>query len=240
MILAAGLGSRLRPLTDHTPKALLKVGDHTLLESLIAKLVESGIRRIVINIHHHADQIRDFVTSLNLPGVEIILSDESHRLLDTGGAIKEAAPLLNKEPFILHNVDILSDIDLAELAHEHLRSDSLVTLAVRKRNSSRYLLFDHHRQLAGWGDHHTGEKILVHPPPSEDLASFAFSGIHVIDPSIFRFMPSDTVFPILPLYLDLAKTQAIRYYDHSDGVFMDIGKPDALTRARQFYNSEKQ
>jgi len=238
MILAAGLGTRLRPLTDHTPKALIKIGDRPLLESLIVKLVESGIQRIVINVHHHADQVRDFVTSLDLPGADLLLSDECDRLLDTGGAIKKASPLLNKEPFLLHNVDVLSNIDLVQLAGQHLRSASLVTLAVTARDSSRYLLFDQHRQLAGWGNRRSGEKIVVRPQRSESLKAFAFSGIHVIDPKIFRFMPQESVFPILPFYLKLAATQKITCFDHSEGIFMDIGKPDALQRARQYFHSE--
>lgn len=158
MIFAAGLGTRLRPITDRIPKALVHAGDKTLLQWVTEKMIRSGIRDVVINIHHFPDQIRAFLERNNNFGINIQFSDESDAILDTGGALLKAAPLLSgDEPILVHNVDVLSSISFRELLEVHQASGALATLAVRKRNTSRYLLFNPGMRLTGWENRATGE-----------------------------------------------------------------------------------
>jgi NDP-sugar pyrophosphorylase family protein len=234
LILAAGLGTRLRPLTDLRPKALIEVNGVTLLEIVIRRLINHGFDHIIINVHHFADQIVSFLKEKNNFGIEIEISDESDLLLDTGGGLKKVSRFFNdKKPFLVHNVDILSDIDLNQFYNFHLNSNSAVTLAVQKRNSSRYFLFDEEKYLCGWKNLKTNEIRMTRETYGE-LTQLAFSGIHVADPLIFALMPPDKVFSIVDFYLSIASQNRISYFDHSNSLFIDLGKKENLAEAEKF------
>lgn len=231
MILAAGLGSRLKPLTDQTPKALLKAGPYTLLEFAIRKLMSSGYNDLIVNVHHHAGSIVDYLEKNNNFGCRITISDESDRLLDTGGGIRKAAWFFNDvRSFIVYNVDIISDIDLNMLCLHHLESRNLATLVVRRRETSRYLLFDEFMQLCAWENKLTGQKIMSRLT-SQPLNPFAFSGIHVLSPGIFSLMEHADRFSIIDTYLRLADRYPIGGYADQSLLWADAGKPDSLAEA---------
>jgi len=224
IIFAAGLGTRLKELTQHTPKALVKVGGITLLERAVLKLKQSGVDEIVVNAHHFAEQIVDFVLQCNF-GVNIHISLEEEKLLDTGGGLKRAMYFFDNEPFIAYNVDIISDMDLQKMFHHHCREKAMATLAIRNRETQRYLLFDENSQLCGKENLKTNEKnIIPNLPKNTNLQRFAFSGIHIISPEIFAFMPQKDVFSITELYLTVAQSQKIIGYLHNDGSWADMGK----------------
>lgn len=232
MILAAGLGTRLLPLTADKPKALIEVNGKTLLEICINNLISFGFNQIVVNVHHHAKQIIDFLhhSSFN---AQIDISDETERLLDTGGALVHARYLLDQgEPFLVHNVDIISNIDLHNLYQYHLNSSALASLAVSKRESSRVFLFDDQMVLSGWRNMVTGKVVIINP--SKMLTAFAFSGIHVISPQIFKHLPVKGEFSIVDAYLKLSKEFLIQGVDLSHSDVIDVGKPDNLELASQF------
>lgn len=231
MIFAAGLGTRLRPLTLDRPKAMVEIRGMPLLEIAIRRLKSFGVKEIVVNIHHFGEMIIDFLQSNHHFGIDIVISDERNLLLDTGGGLKKAAPLLGDAPFLVHNVDVISDLDLKALYSFHLQSKALATLAIRNRQSSRYLLFDEAQILSGWRNVKTGEqKTCRTAHPHHD---FAFSGIHVIDPRIFNFMPEEAVFSIIDVYLKAGQTEKIQGYPHSSGRWLDVGKIPAIAQAEQ-------
>lgn len=232
MVFAAGLGTRLKPLTLDRPKALVKLGQETLLEITIRRLESFGIERIVVNVHHFADLVEGFLQA-NKWNAEILLSDERELLRETGGGLQHAATLLGDDPFLVHNVDILSDLDLRELYDQHTLSGNLATLAVRNRPSSRKLLFSHDGQLCGWKHMQTGEtRWAIHTPSAQ---AKAFSGIHIIDPKIFSLMTRSGKFSIIDTYLSLAPSQPVKAYDHSDGIWMDVGKYKDMDQANKLY-----
>lgn len=232
MIFAAGLGTRLRPLTDDKPKALVEIGGLPLLELAIRRLKYFGYKDIIVNIHHFGQQIVDFLEKRQHFGIRIALSDERGELLDTGGGLKKAAAFFGDEPFLLYNTDILSNIDLQALRAAHLRKKALATLAVRQRETSRYLLFDEQLQLCGWQNARSGETRLSRDKPG--LAPLAFSGIHMLSPAVFTHMPEgQTVFSIIDVYLEAAKAEPIYGYRHDDSFWLDVGKHPALTKAEQ-------
>ena len=215
MIFAAGTGSRLKPLTDHTPKALIPIGGKPMLEHVILKLKSSGFDQIVINIHHLGNQIVDFLEANNNFGVRIEISDESDYLLDTGGGIKKATSLLcGNEPFLIHNVDILSNVDLKKLYDTHVQTNPLATLLVSQRNTSRYLLFNKENRLCGWRNHETGEVKSYYPYFDPDQHNeYAFSGIHVLSPKILELMEEWTgKFSIINFYLAICAKTDISLY----------------------------
>ena len=247
MILAAGVGSRLQPLTDKTPKALLHFRGKTMLEQVIEKLKLHGITEVVINIHHHAEQIVEFVRKHDDFGIKISFSDEQEQLMDTGGAIVKARGLLEgRGPFLVHNVDIFTDLDLMALYQAHLEGKALATLAVRERETSRNLLVDRSGRLCGWRDNKSGEAVMVegwknrcglvdrHPEsgmPDDafaetDLKPLAFSGIHVIAPEIFEVLDSKEPFSIIQAYLRLAGDYKIVAYDHSSDHWIDMARKE--------------
>ena len=234
LILAAGLGTRLRPLTNDKPKAMVEVAGEPLLHWAISKVSQDGFRDIVINVHHFAEMIVGFLANKSYPGTRIQISDERKLLLDTGGAIMKALPHFQNEPFLVYNTDIITDLNLAKLYEQHLRGDKLATLATRQRQSSRFLLFDSTMQLAGWQHNKTGEKRLCRK--TQNLQEFAFSGIHVVDPGISRFFPPIARFSIIDVYLQAGRTETIVGYDHSSSFWMDVGRHKDLqaaqTRAR--------
>jgi NDP-sugar pyrophosphorylase family protein len=230
-ILAAGLGTRLKPFTEHCPKALVEVNGKPLLQRLIEKLKQSGYTKIVINVHHFADMVIDFLNVHQNFGVDIPISDEREQLLDTGGAILKAKKFLENEPyFLVHNVDILSDINFSKFAEHHVKSGVLATMAVRDRITDRKFLFDENLKLKGWQNAKTNEKILLNSS-SEMLIPLAFSGIHIINSEIFSHIRQSGKFSIVETYLDLAKTFDIRGFQHDDDVWLDVGKPEQLAQA---------
>lgn len=238
MIFAAGLGTRLKPITDTLPKALVPIAGKTLLEHTILKLKSSGFTDIVINVHHFAGQIIDFLKANNNFGVNISISDESEMLLETGGGIRKAAPLLGSEPFLIHNVDIVSNIDLRHLYNEHIKTGADATLLVSKRNSLRALLFDASGNLAAWKNLNTGEvKTPYKSLDFDSLKEYAFSGIHVFSPSLFPLMENyPDKFPIMDFYLDVCSSASIKASVSNNLKLIDVGKLDSLAEAEKLFN----
>ena len=235
MIFAAGLGTRLRPLTDDRPKALVEVGGMPLLEIAIRRLKYYGIQQLAINVHHFAEQVAAFLKSREYFGIDIHISDERGLLLDTGGGLQKLAPFFRESPFLVHNVDILSDVNLNGLYQAHLSSGALATLAVRQRESSRHLLFDEQGMLAGWRHNRTGEERISRQVPS--YQPLAFSGIYMLSPDIFQFMPPGPVFSIIDVFLEAAKEERLEAFRHDESLWLDVGKPDALQSAEQLINN---
>lgn len=232
MILAAGLGTRLKPLTDTRPKALVKIKGKTLLEITIDNLISFGFNEFIINTYHFSEMMIGFIKSLKKEA-SFYISDESERLLDTGGGIKKARHLLEEDkPFLVHNVDVLSPINFSEMMSWHNSNKALATLAVSRRESSRYLWFDENSSLSGWENRSTGEKIDV--PNKNKKKQFAFSGVHIISPDIFELMPKEDKFSIVNLYLKQALDNNITCYEHSSDGFIDVGNPDKLKEAEKF------
>ena len=232
LILAAGLGTRLHPITQNIPKALAKINELTLLEILITRLKKFGIEEIIINIHHFADQIIGFVDKNNRFEINIQFSDERGELLDTGGGIKNAQWFLNDgNPFLVHNVDVISSIDLDDFLNFHNKSGSLASLAVRDRSTSRYFLFDENDTLCGWKNISTGQQIITNL--SSILHPFAFSGIHIIRPEIFNLINKTGKFSIVDEYLRLSKNYRISAYKHDHTHWMDLGKVENLKQAEK-------
>ncbi|GIK23007.1 MAG: mannose-1-phosphate guanylyltransferase [Ignavibacteriota bacterium] len=230
MILAAGLGTRLKPLTDDTPKALINVYGRTLLEIAIRNLIEYGFNKIIINVHHHADKIKQFIEA-NTFAADIFISDETELLLDTGGGIKNALHFFDNLPVLIHNVDIISNLDLNEFYNYHLSDDSLASLVVSKRVSSRYLLFNEDNILCGWEDIKKNERVIVRDEP--DYKQLAFNGIHIINPELIKKFPEDKVFSVIKAYLMAARTEEINAYLCNDIKWIDVGKIDSLQRAEE-------
>ena len=236
MIFAAGLGTRLKPLTDHMPKALVPVAGKPMLEHVIRKLIAAGCDEIVINVHHFADQIIDFIKANNNFGITIHISDETDMLLDTGGGIKKASSFFN-EPFLIHNVDILSNVDLKSLYEYHLTSGNDATLLVSPRKTVRYLLFDEGNQLCGWVNKDTLQtkpEGFVYQP--EVQKEYAFSGIHIVSPTLFNYMGENWTgkFPIMDFYLQTCQEAQLGGYAKEDLQLIDIGKPETLAQAEEF------
>lgn len=230
MVLAAGLGTRLRPLTDNKPKALVEAGGKTLLEHTLLKLKKAGFGFIVVNVHHFAWQITEFLRTNDNFGLHVEISDESGMLLDTGGAIKKACPLFEGSPFLIHNVDIMSNADLAALYDEQSTRNAAALLLVSKRESSRKLLFAGDGRLCGWRNGTTGETKLPWGNKTPGLTQdFAFSGIHVFSPSLYRRMAKyPDKFSIIDFYLDACKEETVYASIHDKLKLLDVGKPDTL------------
>ena len=224
MIFAAGLGTRLKPLTDTMPKALVRVGGQPLLWHVVQKLKSSGYDHIVVNVHHFADQIVDYLKANNHFGIDIQISDESTGLLETGGGIKKALPLFDAEsPILIHNVDILSNLDFATMD----LTESV--LFVSERKTKRYLQFDDNMRLVGWKNIETGEL------KGREGRSLAFSGIHIIGPSMYPlFADWPERFPIMDFYLKACSDYLIRGVEVRDLKLMDVGKLDTLEQAETF------
>ena len=226
LIFAAGLGTRLKPLTDTMPKALVPVGGVPLLERVMVKLTAAGYDDIVINVHHFAGMIRDFVAAHDNFGVKVAFSDETDLLRETGGGIRHAAPLLAGDaPFLVHNVDILSNLDLAWFRAQH-RADDLATILVSDRPTQRYFLFDDDGLLVGWTNLATGEIRSPYAGIDPDHCTrLAFSGIHCISPAIFPLMQEwPEKFSIVDFYLSACRTHAIRAAVMPGLVLHDVGK----------------
>lgn len=232
MILAAGLGTRLRPLTDNRPKALVQIAGRTLLEITLARLHAFGVSEVIINVHHFADLIVEYLKTNNNFGMDIQISREEV-LLDTGGGLKKAAHFFcqqssgSEEPFILHNVDVISTIDLRRMVQFHVDNHALATLAVQDRKTSRYLLFDEALQLCGRRSGGDDKTELVRPSPQ--VQALAFSGIHVIAPRLFGLITEQGIFSILTPYMRLAAQGEKLLGFRADGYYWrDLGKPENL------------
>ena len=232
MILAAGVGSRLRPLTDTTPKALIDVGGVPMIECVIRRLQSAGVIEVVINLFHFGDRIVEFLASKGNFGLRIAFTREQE-LLDTGGGLKNAAWFFDDgRPFFLHNVDVLSEIDLTALLRFHTDTGSLATLAVQPRPSSRQLVFDSSGRLVG---RETPEGVEWAHGPVVPVERLGFTGIHVIDPAIFSRMSETGIFPITRSYLRLAgEGERIVAYRADGQYWQDIGSGEKLEEARKY------
>lgn len=235
MVLAAGLGTRLRPLTDDRPKALVEVAGRTLLEISLTRLRSFGIREVIINVHHFADLVLGYLKANDNFGMRIEISREDV-LLDTGGGLKKAGWFFREdsgyldEPFILHNVDVISTIDLQRMVQAHTEAKALATLAVQERQTSRYLLFDEQLRLCGRRSGRDGELELVRPSPQ--MQALAFGGIHVISPGLIPKMVEEGTFSIIKSYLRLAgQGQNIIAFRADEYYWRDLGRLDDLRQA---------
>jgi len=227
------LGTRLGHHTLERPKALVEVDGKPLLAYVLEKLVSAGFKEVVINVHHFAEQIINLVETQDF-GVRIHISDESDRLLNTGGGILKARSFLDgEEPFLVHNVDILSDISINQLIEFHLKQNALATLAVGQRKSTRYFLFDEQMKLSGWRNNIT-EKEVIPKNSGAPFKGYAFAGIHVINPEIFQLIHTKGAFSIVDAYLSLCSSQTIIGMDTSKNFVVDVGKPQNLEKAKEF------
>ncbi|MGZ4812724.1 MAG: nucleotidyltransferase family protein [Terriglobales bacterium] len=239
MVFAAGLGTRLRPLTNDRPKALVEVGGRTLLEITLSRLRSFGVREVIVNVHHYADMVIEYLHARENFGMRIEISREDV-LLDTGGGLKKAAwffleDAVGREPFIVHNVDVISMVDVRRMVNFHAERDALVTLAVQERPTSRYLLFDQQMQLCGRQTGRDGNAELVRD--SSQARPLAFAGIHVISPRLLSRITEEGAFPIIPVYLRLSaegeKIQGLL----TDAYWRDLGKPEHVAQAAADLNA---
>lgn len=232
MIFAAGFGTRLKPFTDHHPKALATVKGSTLLEHTIRYLQRFGIYDVVVNVHHFADQIESAMIDHQGFGSRYTISDERAEILETGGGLLHASRhFQNEHTWVAMNVDVFTDLDLSAMIDEHMRSAAAATLAVMSRPSSRELLFNRHHELCGWRNKQTGEQKMSRE--GTGLVAKAFSGVQVIGQAVFE-VPFLGKFSIIDSYLHLAKQSKVLAFDHTGGLFLDVGKPEALAAAAQF------
>jgi len=230
MIFAAGLGTRLKPLTGKVPKALVEINGRPLLEIIINRLIRYGFNDLIINVHHLSDMVIDFIDNHKF-NADITISDETEELLDTGGGLKKASWFFNdNKPFMVHNVDVLTDLDLKALYDSHCSSGSIATLAVKQRDTSRYFLFGDNDILCGWKNISTGEEIIT-GKSSSHLRSLAFSGIQVLSPDIFNYITEKGKFSMTGVYIRLAKENRIKGFIHNESLWIDIGKKETLPEA---------
>lgn len=243
MVLAAGLGTRLRPLTDHRPKALVTLAGRTLLEITLQRLRSFGVNEVIVNVHHFADQIVDYLSAHRDFGMRIEISREDV-LLDTGGGLKKAAWFFleddesKNEPFLVHNVDVLSNIDLVQMVRFHAARGALATLAVQHRDTSRPLFFDEHDQLCGRRAGRDAE--IEWAIPAQQPHALAFSGIHVLSPRVFDKLSEEGAFSIIPAYLCLAaKGEAILAFRADEYDWRDLGQLGDIAKAESDLASAK-
>ena len=239
MIFAAGLGTRLKPLTDTMPKALVRIGGEPLIKHVVLRLKEAGFQRIVVNVHHFAQQIIDYLEENEHFGLDIRISDETEQLLETGGGIKKARDLFDPHsPVLIHNVDILSNVDLTAFYDHACASGAEATLLVSERQTKRYLLFDDEYRLVGWTNKETGEVKSPHNWVKDELQSLqmlAFSGIHVFSPALFPMMDQwPDRFLIIDFYLKACATHPLSGYVADNLRMIDVGKLDSLQQAEEF------
>ena len=231
MLLAAGFGTRLKPFTDKHPKALAVVNNKTLLQRNIEYLQSFGITEVIVNVHHFAKQIIDIIKQNNGWKSNILISDETDAILETGGGLKRASLYFkDEEDFVLMNCDILTDLPLDEMISYHKKNNSLATLATRNRETSRYFLFNNDDILCGWKNVKTGEEKIIRK--ENNLQQKAFSGIHIINTKIFSLMKlKEEKFSMVDLYLNLCGEHQIKCFDHSNTKFTDVGKPESIALA---------
>ena len=234
MIFAAGLGTRFKPWTDKHPKALASVNGKSLLQRNVQYLQQYGIRNVIINVHHFADQVADAVKENHGWGSDIVISDESSELLETGGGLLKAKDLFKPgKRFITCNVDILTDLDLRKLITFHKEHKPLISFAVTNRKTSRYFLFDENNRLCGWRNTKTGEERIVLAKPG--LIEKAYSCVVIFEPEIFSLIPFHGKFSLVDVYLELAADHLILGYDHTGDRFVDVGKPESIAIAESLF-----
>ena len=239
LLFAAGLGTRLKEHTQDKPKALVSVAGKPLLQHAIEHLKGFGISDITINVFHFAEQVISFVKENNSFGIDMHISDERDQLLDTGGGLKKAGTFLKgNEPILIYNVDVISNLDLNSLLKYHQEQKALATLVVRQRETSRYLMFDQNLQLAGWKNFSNGETIISRHESFADAQPLAFSGIHIIQPEFFELITEVGKFPIMDLYLRLAKDHSIKAFVDESDLWMDLGKPEQLLAAEKLFGKK--
>lgn len=231
MILGAGLGKRLGKVTGSIPKVLVEINGKSMLQLAVEKCTASGFDDIIVNVHHFADMVEEEVIRLNMKGFRITISDERECLLETGGGLFKAKSFFDKQPFLLYNVDIITDMDLSAFLDFHNQKKGLATLAVRNRQGNRYFLVDSKGLIRGWCNKATGEKIFT-GNNIEKLTEIAFTGLHIINPEIFDFM-SGGIFTMTALYLQLAADHNIFTYRYDAGYWGDIGTPESLENIRK-------
>lgn len=235
LIFAAGLGTRLGSLTQNVPKALLEVAGKPMLLHAIEKLIETRVTNIVINVHHHAQAVKDYVNTLQFPTIQIHISDESDLLLETGGGLLKAAPLFTSgKSIIMYNADVLTGANLNLMVEYHRRKKGLATLMVKDRPTARYLLFDDDMRLSGWKNLTTGEQRMSRK--NNVNVPLAFSGIHIIEPEIIDYLGAVRKFSITNGYLDLASHHVIFGWKDWDEYWFDIGTPEKLQIANNYLN----
>jgi len=231
IILAAGVGSRLKPLTDNVPKALVPFKGMPMVERIIRNLADAGIEEIMVNVHHFAGQVIEFLDHLVVGDVKLYISDETGELMDTGGAILQAREFLNREEdFIVHNVDVYTNLNIGDLLRSHREGDALVTLAVKTRATSRSLLFDETGSLCGWIHNETGEKRMVRTP-SGSLEDFGNSCVQVINAGFLDFFPETEPRSLTEMYLELAERHKIGAYLHNQDFWFDLGRYNNFIKA---------
>ncbi|MBK7710335.1 MAG: nucleotidyltransferase family protein [Bacteroidales bacterium] len=235
MIFAAGLGKRLGNITQSIPKALVEINGKSALHLAVERCSGYGFDDIIINVHHFADMVEDEVLRLNGMGFHISVSDERDGLLENGGGLYKARKFFDNSPFLLYNVDIISDLDLSALYRLHIEKKGLATLAVRNRPGKRFLLIDNNGQLRGWRNVSTGEEILA-GVTGDRLTEIAFSSMHIADPAIFNFM-SEGIYSMIDLYLRLATDNKIFTLKHDEGYWVDVGTPESLELVRKLLGS---
>jgi NDP-sugar pyrophosphorylase family protein len=234
LIFSAGLGTRFKPWTDKHPKALAVVNGKSLLQRNIEYLQQYGIRDVVVNVHHFADQIEEAISVNKGWGSNVVISDERNEVLETGGGLLKAKELIGPKCFLTINVDILTDLNLHNMMQTHQQQNSLITLAVTDRKTSRYLLFNKTSRLCGWKNTVTGEEKIA--LPAGELFEKAYSGIAVFEPQVFELITQRGKFSLIDVYLALAKDQKISGFNHSGGKLLDVGKPESVAVAEQWFN----
>jgi len=237
MIFAAGLGKRLGTITETIPKALVDIYGKTALHLAVEKCTSHGFNDIIVNVHHFANLVEKEISKLNEMGYRISVSDEREKLLETGGGLYKAKWFFDNNPFLIYNVDIISDLDISSLYHYHLEKKGIATLAVRHRPGNRFYLIDNHGIIRGWRNNATGEQILT-SQLSDNLSEIAFSSLHIVEPEIFKYM-EEGVYTMTALYLNLAKEHNIYTYLDDSGFWGDIGTPESLAYVRGLFKSSR-
>lgn len=233
MILSAGLGTRFKPWTDEHPKALALVNGKSLLQRNVEFLQQYGIKDVVVNVHHFAEQVIDAIEKNKGWGSNIIISNEKDMLLETGGGLLKARHFLEDDTFLTINVDILTDANLKYFLASHQQENSLVTLAVTGRKTSRYLLFNKYNRLCGWRNTQTAEEKIA--LKAKEYFEKAYSGIALFEPSVFDLITLTGKFSLIDLYLSLAHDNKIAGFDHSESKLLDVGKPESVSKAEELF-----
>ncbi len=239
IIYSAGLGTRFKPWTDKHPKALAIINGKSLLQRNIEYLQQFGFRDVIVNVHHFSDQVKESIKTNNGWGSNIIISDESDEVLETGGGLLKAKDLFKpNELFVSINVDILTDLDLNALIASHKKNNALISIAVSDRKTSRYFLFDEESRLCGWKNTKTGEEKISSISMDDSIVTLlqkAYSCVVVYSPEIFSKIPFTGKFSLTDLYLQLAKTNLIFGHLHDIGKWVDVGKPESVAIAEKLF-----
>ncbi len=237
MIMSAGKGTRLGEITQSIPKVLVDINGKTLLQHAVEYCCRHGFDDIIVNVHYMADMVEEEIRRLNAKGFRISVSDERELLLENGGGLYKARHFFDKNPFLVYNADIVTDLNLSLLLDRHIEKKALATLAVRERPGSRFLLTDEDGTLRGWRNVSTGEEILK-AESNEGLTALGFSSVQIIDPEIFRYM-GEGIYTVVDLYLELASTGRIHTLRFDEGYWFNVGTPENLENVREFLKSSR-